>query len=129
MRAGLLPLFGLQEVSVLSGVQSLWKTDIFLSCIVIFFAMIAPLFKVLAMEASLTGRLPARLKPWLFHLARLAMADVFLIAVYITLAKGLGIGRLETAWGLYLFTVCVLTSLALSLFAAPRHSSETSRRP
>ncbi|MCZ8150952.1 MAG: paraquat-inducible membrane protein A, partial [Rhodobacteraceae bacterium] len=27
LRAGLLPLFGLSEISVVSGLQSLWATD------------------------------------------------------------------------------------------------------
>ncbi|WP_417270343.1 paraquat-inducible protein A [Celeribacter sp.] len=115
MRAGLLPLFGLSEISVMSGVISLWDTDIFLSLVVVFFAIIAPIAKVLALEGLMSGRLPARLKPWLFHLGRLAMADVFLIAIYITVAKGIGMGRLEVAWGLYLFSACVLASLALSI--------------
>lgn len=115
MRAGLLPLFGLSEISVLSGVISLWDTDIFLSLVVVFFAIIAPIAKVLALEGLMSGRLPARLKPWLFHLGRLAMADVFLIAIYITVAKGIGMGCLEVAWGLYLFSACVLASLALSI--------------
>jgi len=39
------------------------------------------------------------------------MADIFLIAIYITIAKGIGVGRLEVAWGLYLFTACIVTSL------------------
>ena len=30
---------------------------------------------------------------------------------YVTLSKGIGIGRIETAWGLYLFTGCILASL------------------
>ena len=115
MRAGLLPLFGLSEISVLSGVISLWDTDIFLSLVVVFFAIIAPIAKVLALEGLMSGRLSARLKPWLFHLGRLAMADVFLIAIYITVAKGIGMGCLEVAWGLYLFSACVLASLALSI--------------
>jgi hypothetical protein len=42
------------------------------------------------------------------------MADVFLIALYITLAKGLSVGRLETAWGLYLFTACIIASIWVS---------------
>ena len=29
-------------------------------------------------------------------------------------AKGIGVGRLETAWGLYLFTACILASLWIS---------------
>ncbi|EEE36415.1 paraquat-inducible protein A [Rhodobacteraceae bacterium KLH11] len=41
------------------------------------------------------------------------MADIFLIALYITLAKGISYATIETAWGLYLFTGCILASLTL----------------
>ncbi|KAB6716237.1 MULTISPECIES: paraquat-inducible protein A [Roseobacteraceae] len=116
MRAGFLPLFGLSEISVLSGIAGLWQTDVFLALIVVLFAILAPIAKVLSLEALISNRLPARVKPWLFHLGRLAMADVFLIAIYITVIKGIGVGRLEIGWGLYLFTFCVLLSLALSIF-------------
>jgi Uncharacterized paraquat-inducible protein A len=116
MRAGLLPLFGLSEISMLSGIASLWDKDIPLALVVVFFALIAPITKVIALEALLSGRLPARVKPWLFQLGRFAMADVFLIAIYITLAKGIGVGHVEVGWGLYLFTFCVLASLGLSIF-------------
>jgi paraquat-inducible protein A len=34
------------------------------------------------------------------------------------LAKGVGVGRIETAWGLYLFTACILASLAISIASA-----------
>lgn len=117
LRAGLLPVFGLREISVISGIQSLWGTDVLLALVVVVFALIAPIAKVLTLEALLTDRLPERFKPYLFHLGRLAMADVFLIAIYVTVAKGLGVGRVEVAWGLYLFTSCVLASLGLSIFA------------
>ncbi len=50
------------------------------------------------------------------------MADVFLIAIYITVAKGIGVGRLEVAWGLYLFTACVLASLALSMASGDKRA-------
>jgi uncharacterized paraquat-inducible protein A len=122
LRAGLLPLFGMTEISVISGVQSLWATDIVLALVIVVFALIAPIAKILTLEGLLTGRLPERAKPYLFHLGRLAMADVFLIAIYVTLAKGLGIGRVDVAWGLYLFTGCVLASLALSIFAPKKQS-------
>lgn len=117
MKAGLLPLFSLSEISVLSGIAALWEKDKFLALIVVFFAIMAPIGKVLAMEGLLSGRLPERVKPCLYHLGRLAMADVFLIAIYITVAKGIGVGRLEVGWGLYLFTFCVLVSLGLSILA------------
>lgn len=122
LRAGLLPLFGMTEISVISGIQSLWETDVVLALLIILLALIAPMAKVLALEGLLTGKLPERAKPFLFHLGRLAMADVFLIAIYVTVAKGLGIGRVDIAWGLYLFTGCVLASLGLSIFAKKKQS-------
>jgi uncharacterized paraquat-inducible protein A len=60
-------------------------------------------------------------KSWthaLAALSRFAMADVFLIALYITAAKGIGVGRVETQWGLYLFTFCVLLSLLVSIMSS-----------
>ena len=52
--------------------------------------------------------------PGLHVMGKLAMADVFLLAIYIVLAKGAGYVTIETAWGLYLFTGCILGSLFLS---------------
>ena len=47
-------------------------------------------------------------------LGKLAMADVFLIALYVVIVKGAGYVTIETGWGLYLFTACVLASIAIS---------------
>lgn len=120
LKAGLLPLFKLSEISVLSGIGALFEKDMFLAIVVVFFAILAPIAKVLAMEGLLSGRLPDRIKPWLYHLGRLAMADVFLIAIYITVAKGIGVGRLEIGWGLYLFTFCILISLGMSIWTSKK---------
>ena len=114
MRAGLLPLFGLSEISVISGLQSLWETDVFLALAVTFFAIFAPYLKTIGLALihfGLMGRKAARVLSWL---GKLAMADIFMIALYIVIAKGVGVGRLEVAWGLYLFTACILSSLAIS---------------
>lgn len=116
MRAGLLPLFGMSEVSVLSGLAALARGGEWaLAGLVALFALVAPVLKALALAALLAGRGPGWLRPAVPLLGKLAMADVFLIAVYVTLAKGLALGRVETAWGLWLFTFCVLASLALAL--------------
>lgn len=114
MKAGLLPLFKLSEVSVISGLQSLWDTDIFLALVVALFALFVPYLKTIGLALVHCGLLNGRFAPLLAILGKLAMADVFLIALYITLAKGIGVGRLEVAWGLYLFTICILTSLWIS---------------
>ncbi|GLQ33898.1 paraquat-inducible protein A [Amylibacter marinus] len=115
LRAGLLPLFKLKEISVISGINSLLEKDIFLAIIVILFALVAPMLKVLGTTALQLNRAPARLIPALQIMGKFAMADIFLIAMYIVVAKGVGVGRLEVGWGLYLFTACVLTSLVISL--------------
>lgn len=118
LRAGVLPLFGLSEISVVSGLQSLWQTDVFLALVVTFFALFAPYVKTLGLALLHFGLLDARVLPGLVILGKLAMADVFLVALYITVAKGIGLGRIETAWGLYLFTFCILASLVISILSA-----------
>lgn len=114
MRAGLLPFFGLSEISILSGIAALFGTAPGLACLVALFALVAPAAKSLAMILLLLGRAPGWLLTPVQWLGRLAMADIFLVALYIVLAKGIGMGRVEPAWGLWLFTTLVLASLALS---------------
>ena len=114
MKAGFLPLFGLKEISVVSGLQSLWGSDIFLALVVTVFALFAPYLKTIGLALLHWGLLSPKLLPALHFIGKLAMADVFLIALYITLTKGIGVGRIETAWGLYLFTSCILISIFIS---------------
>ena len=111
LRAGVLPLFGLTEISVLSGLKSLWDTDLFLALIVAIFALLAPYVKTVGLTLVQFHLIGPRALHVLQAIGKLAMADVFLIALYVTLSKGIGIGRIETAWGLYLFTGCILASL------------------
>lgn len=120
MRAGLLPLFGLSEISVVSGLQSLWETDVILALVVTIFAIFAPYLKTIGLALIHFGLMRRKVAPFLSFLGKLAMADIFLIALYIVIAKGVGVGRLEVAWGLYLFTACILASLAISLITAKR---------
>ena len=115
MRAGLLPLFGLNEISVVTGLQVLWSSDVALALIVTVFALFAPYVKTLGLALVQFGWLTRRALPMIGLLGKLAMADIFLIALYITVIKGIGVGRVETAWGLYLFTACIIASLLLSI--------------
>ena len=59
MRAGLLPLFGLDEISVVTGLQSLWGTDVILALIVTTFAIFAPWLKTLGLALIVTSQ-PAK---------------------------------------------------------------------
>lgn len=114
MRAGLLPFFGGTEISILSGIRTLYGSDPALALLVAVLALVAPYGKILALEGIRYGVLGASAKPFVTFMGRVAMADIFLIAVYIVVVKGVGLGRVETAWGLWLFTACVGLSLMMS---------------
>lgn len=114
LRAGILPFFGMSEISVLSGIRSLMGTDPWLAALVALLALVAPYAKILTLAAIQFGYLSPRALPLVKLAGRLAMADVFLIALYIVVVKGAGLARVETAWGLWLFTGCVLVSLVTS---------------
>lgn len=130
IRTGLLPdwqlpiwlggveLFSLTGITVISGLQALWATDVFLAIAVTFFALVAPLLKCLGLALIDFGLLSRSVKPTIAILGKLAMADIFILAMYVVVAKGIGIGEIEVAWGLYLFTGCVILSLLLSIKGA-----------
>ena len=120
LRAGFLPLFGLSEISILSGLQSLWGADPALALLVTFFAIFSPMLKTIGLALIHFGLLRRKVLPLLNILGKLAMADVFLIALYVVVIKGVGVGRVETAWGLYFFTFCVLGSILISALTARR---------
>ncbi len=122
LRAALLPIFGMDEISVISGLQSLWGSDVFLALLVTFFALFAPYVKTIGLALIHFGMLRRKTLPALQILGKLAMADIFLIALYITVSKGIRVGKIETAWGLYLFTGCILASIAIG------HLTEKSAR-
>jgi paraquat-inducible protein A len=118
MRAGLMPLFGLDEISVITGLQSLWNSDVVLALIVTAFALFAPMLKTIGLALIHARLLSPRTLPALSWIGKLAMADVFLVALYVVVAKGVGIGQVETAWGLYAFTACILASIIISTLTA-----------
>ncbi len=118
MRAALLPVFGMDEISVVSGLQALWQSDVVLALVVTVFAIFAPWLKTIGLALLHFGLLSPKVLPALHILGKLAMADVFLVALYIVLVKGIGMATVEVAWGMYLFTACILASLAISILTA-----------
>lgn len=114
LRAGLLPFFSLNEVSTITALQALWEKDVFLALLVTFLAIFAPMVKVIGTALVQFKLLAERTLPTIALMGKLAMADVFLVAMYIIAVKGVGVGRLETAWGLYLFTFCVVASMIIT---------------
>lgn len=126
IRTGLLPdwqlpdwlggveLFSLNGITIVSGLQALWATDVILAIVVTFFALVAPMLKCLGLALIDYGLLDKRTKPVVGVLGKLAMADIFILSHYVVIAKGIGVGEVEVSWGLYLFTSCVILSLVLS---------------
>ena len=104
------------DISLLSTLQALAADDPALALLLGFLALVAPMLKLLGMALILTGRLDPRAEGALWTLGRLAMADVFLIVVYIALFKGLDGGTITPQWGLWAYTGAVLGSLGLSLW-------------
>ncbi len=120
LRAGILPYFGLKEITVMSGLQTLWASDPVFALLVTFFAIFAPYIKTLGIALTHFDMMDRKALPFFTLLGRLAMADIFMLALYVVVIKGIGIGRVETAWGLYLFSGCILASLAISYGTAKR---------
>ncbi len=126
MAAGLIEWFGLDEISVITGLQSLWPEDPALALLVTAFALFAPMLKTIGLALLHFNLLSTKLLPALAWIGKLAMADVFLIALYVVLAKGIGYGTVQTAWGLWLFTGCILASIAISTLT-PRAMTHAQR--
>ncbi len=114
-RAGILPwFFDLEELSVISSLGSLWETDIMLALLVAFFALFAPMFKTMMLAAMHFGLLGGNMLGGVGGRGRLARGEVCLMALDAGSAKGVGVGTIETGWGIYLFTFCVMLSMLIT---------------
>jgi len=119
MKSGILPFLSLSENSIMSALQGIWAHDIYLALLMTFFAIFAPYIKIIGLALIHFNLMSIKLLNALTFIGKLAMADIFLIAIYIVIYTGISVagvnGRVETAWGLYLFTACVITSLLSSI--------------
>lgn len=109
--AGMVSWWSGKHITMFQGVLDLWAVDPALSMLVAVLAIAVPYGKTVALCAVHFGRLGPRPLRWIEAIGKLSMADVFLIALYVVVVKGVGIGHVETAWGLWLFTFCVLASI------------------
>jgi paraquat-inducible protein A len=114
------PFLWRHDVSIASGLVELWRLDLLLFSAVLLFSVLVPLAKGAAL-IWVWYRIPYRGVKQAFHrlalLGKLAMAEVFLLAVMLVGLKGVGIGTVEVTWGLPAFTAAVLLSLASSTWA------------
>ncbi len=122
--AGVLPFFSGDEITIAGGVLDLWESDIALSILVAVFAIFFPYGKTIALALIHLGFLKSRAMPMIEIMGKLSMADVFLIALYIVMVKGIGVGHVTTSWGLWLFTICVLVSMWVAWRTAKQFKTE-----
>lgn len=115
-----MPFLWRQEVSIASGLIELWRLDLVMCLVVLFFSVLAPLAKGAAL-AWVWYRVPApragRQLDRLALLSKLAMTEIFLLAVVIVGLKGVGIGKVEVSWGLHGFVAALLLSYLGSTWA------------
>lgn len=109
--AGMVSWWTGKNISIYQGVIDLWSVDIALAILVAVLAVIVPYGKTIALTAIHFNRLGPDPLPLIETIGKLSMADVFLIALYVVIVKGVGIGHVEISWGLWLFTACVLASI------------------
>ncbi len=115
------PFLWRHDVSIASGLAELWRLDWVLWAAVLVFSVLTPLAKGAALVWA-WYRLPAdqarRRLDRLAVLGKLAMTEVFLLAVILVGLKGVGIGTVEVSWGLHPFVAFTVLSLAASTWAA-----------
>jgi uncharacterized paraquat-inducible protein A len=114
------PFLWRHDVSIASGLVELWRLDLLLFAAVLLFSVLVPLAKGLALvwvwhRTSCGGA--KRALDRIALLGKLAMAEVFLLAVMLVGLKGVGIGSVEVNWGLPALVATVLLSLAASTWA------------
>ena len=108
------------DVTVIGAVQSLAEIDWFLCAIIVIFGMVIPFGKLAGLLYAWLILPADRGRVWigiLNKISKFSMLDVFLIAITIVGLKGVGLGKVEIAYGLYAFAAVVLTILGLSFWA------------
>ena len=109
-----------KDYTLITGAQGLWeKGEYFLASILLAFSGVVPVIKLLLLGALLIlpmrPRARARLVDIVDAVGRWSMLDVFVVALFIVLAKSTFIATAEPATGLYLFCAAIVLSMLLSL--------------
>ena len=121
-------IFTVQEIALAGVVRDLFHEDLFLFVVVCGFGMVVPLVKMAYAAAVWYGvalrRVPRHVR-LLGALGKLSMLDVMLLALFIVAFKGTGIGTVEIRYGLYVYALLLIASLAIGLaMAAALHRQQ-----
>jgi len=108
------------EVTVIGAAKTLFKADLLLFAVIILFGMVVPVAKLAGLIYAWAILPYDEARAWiggLNKISKFSMLDIFLIAVTIVGLKGVGLGKVEVAYGLHAFAGIVLMILALSFWA------------
>ena len=97
----------LETQSILGGIPLLWESDKLLAAIVVALAIVAPIVKVSCTSLMQFNLLSKKYMSIANIASRLAFTDILLVALTILITKGIGVGHVESQWGLYLFSFSV----------------------
>jgi paraquat-inducible protein A len=113
-------IFWETDYTLITGAQGLWeKGERFLAAVLLLFSGVFPVIKLLLLGAMLI--LPmrpgprARLVDLTDAVGRWSMLDVFVVALFIVLARSALIATAAPAPGLYVFCGAIIASMLLSL--------------
>lgn len=107
------------EVSIIGAVRVLADTDWLLCAILVVFGLAMPVLKLAAMLLAWFWLPRERAARWIGRaakLSKLAMLDLLLVAISIVGFKGVGLGSVIVAPGLYAYAAVVLLVMSLGFW-------------
>lgn len=112
--------FWQDDYTLVTGAKGLWeKGEHFLAAVLLLFSGVFPVIKVLLLGVLLVvpvrARPRARIIEFTDAVGRWSMLDVFVVAMFIVLARSKFIATAEPAPGLYVFCAAVVLSMLLSM--------------
>ncbi len=106
------------DIVLWRGLCDLYSVDKFLFAVIVVFGILIPVLKMIATILCwyvFDIESVRKYADSLSQLGRLSMLDVMLFAMFIIAFKGVGFGAVEVQYGLYVYTLLILTSLFLNL--------------
>ena len=124
-------LQGVQDYSLLGGISALMRGgDLFIGIVLLVFSVFFPYAKLaLVTAAAWSGGWTGWMERHVRQLGPLSLLDVFVLAVIIVLLRLHDILEASARYGIVLFCIAVLLSLAAAHFVAVRQEEKRDMRP
>ncbi len=108
------------DYTLVTGAKGLWEKDErLLAAVLLTFSGVFPVIKLLLLGVLLTFPMGARVRARMIDITdavgRWSMLDVFVVALFIVLARSALIAKAEPAPGLFVFCAAIVLSMVLSM--------------